>query len=254
MKLDHIARIIVDQALDTIVATSIDGRNKLDYFHGSPQDVAAYVALANESLPGPFVLEAYLEDKAKVRGVKSVTTQPFRWIMPGLQSVKEQPMAQQRANVDHLAIKIPDVESIRDASRAETRAALAEYQVGVLREQLEQLQADLEDVEDVEDVEDDEPMAAPAPAWYHDGQQTIAVAERIMGLLRPILVKPAPVAPAAPVPMAEQGLTNDERELLEAMRAFRAADPDMAATVTDQLLTNYGKPQPTQPNSDGNPR
>jgi hypothetical protein len=235
VKLDHIATIIVSQELDTIVATTLDGKSKLDYFQGTPEDVAAYLVLANESLPGPFVVEAFVTDKAKVRGVKSVTTTPFRWTLPGIQA--EQRRVDPMANAPRVerveTVTVPDVESIRQAAKAEANATIAQHDAERLKAEVEALREAVESDDD-DDTDDDDEQPLAAPPWWADGEQVVTVAERIMGMVRPLLVKDAPRVPQA------ESITDDERRLLEAARRMKATAPDVAKDVFDQLLNNFG--------------
>lgn len=230
MNLEHVARIVREQELDALLATTVDGRNKLDYFTGTPDECALYVSMMNDALPGPFLLEGTKVEAATTRGRKSTVQTPFRWIMKGQQERPQERMAQPAP----ATVTVPDADAIRRAADADARAQVAEYTAEQLRLQVEELQALVDELSEPEPEDQDEPQAMAGPAWYQDGEQVVAVADRLVGMFGKLLKKPAPAVQPA------QDISEDERKLLEAARRFKATAPDQAEQVFGQLLENFG--------------
>lgn len=241
---DRIKSVITSQELDTLVAYSADGTRKLDMVNGTADDLHAAVELMEQSFPHQYKLEGYREAKAGQPGRRKDADKPFVWIMPGCRP-NAAPVAEQMGApvVREVKVPVPDVEAIRQAATAEAKAAISEYKEQQLREQLDTLRADLnaepEVIEEGDEEDEDEPIGS---AWYHDADKTVETVERlagiVKGLLMPTLKGPAP----APVATTE-GVSEDERVLLEQIRKFKANEPDTFMDLRSQLSNLYGSEQ-----------
>lgn len=231
----HIQAIIERCQLDVLVAYSRDG-SKLDQIDGEVRELQAAVELMNESFEGPFTLEGYKSANASTRGRKADTEKPFRWTMAGVS--KAAISAPPPATPITKEVRVPDTESIRTAEQQRANASIAEYKLSQaedeaarLRAQVAELEMALEE-EDNEEPEEEGMMAAPQPWWENEEKMM-----KMMGMLRDVIN--GPPKPAAQVPK-EAGISDSERELLQAYRNFEQARPDDAKQTRETLLANFG--------------
>lgn len=249
--IERIADIIKAHDLDVLVVYAADGA-KLDYTEGTDDAVTALM-LIPESFDGIVTVEAYKAERGTVRGKKAQADKPFRWKVQGKTAA---PMAAPVAAPAQVVkeVSVPDVKSMNDAAQsradaqiAEHRRETAEAEAAELRGRIAALEAELDEVGD--DDDDDEPEAMGAPSWIHDKETVLQMIGAVKDLFRPNV-------PAPPV-AKEQGVTDTERQLLQAFRRFSASMPEQAKQTTETLLTNFGEQAPppaptnTETNDDG---
>lgn len=239
--IDRITAIIEAHELDTLTVFAVDGA-KLDHVHGSTSDLCTVVQLLPESFQGVVTVEAYQEQQGTTRGRKKDADKPFRWKVQCGTPAMAAPAAPAAATIKE--VKVPDVEALQRAadSRADARIAehgrtAAEQEAAELRARVAELELQLQEAEEDEEEEDETMGALP---WYADEEKTV----NMIGHLRSLF---GASKPAAPVPPAE-GLSDTEREMLQAFRAYESAHPDDARAIRTNLLNNFG----TKPDTDGN--
>lgn len=237
----HIQAIIERVQLDVLVAYATDG-TKLDQIDGDVRELQAAVELMNESFEGPFYVEAYKSSNASARGRKADTEKPFRWKMAG---VSKAPLsAAPPAQPITKEVRVPDTESIRTAEEQRANASIAEFKLAQAENDAAELRARVAELEmELEEVdEEDEPetgmMAAPQPWWESEEKMM-----KMMGTLRDLLQGPQKPAPAVP---KEEGITEEERQLLQAYRKFEQQRPEDAKNTRETLLSNFGSDEQQQ--------
>lgn len=239
---DRITAIIEAHELDTLTVFAADGA-KLDHVHGSTSDLCTVVQLLPDSFQGTVTIEAYQEQQGTTRGRKKDADKPFRWRMQCGATAMAAPAQPAAPTIKE--VKVPDVDALQRAadSRADARIAehgrtAAEQEAAELRARVADLELQLQEQDDEED-DDEQPMGALP--WYADEEKTV----NMIGHLRSLFG--ASAKPAAPVPPAE-GLSDQERQMLQAFRAYETAHPDDAKAIRSNLLNNFG----TKPDTDGN--
>ena len=243
---ERVKQIIRSQELDTLVASSSDGARKLDMVTGTAQDLEAAVDLMEQSFPGPYKLEGYRSGPATSRGRKTDADRPFVWIMAGIQARPQNGAPAPPPAPVVKEVPVPDKEAIQTAAEARADARIAEAEVmrleaelAAMRGQVAALENELDEL-DADTEADGQAMAAQRP-WWEDGQEVDRKMDRLQGIIGRIFGKAAqPVLPAA-------GVTDEERELLELTRKWRAAAPDQFQEVTGQLKQAFGNAPEQQP-------
>ncbi len=237
---ERVQRIIEAAELDVLVATATDG-SKLDMVEGNVRDLQAAVALMDESFEGPFYIEGSRSAMRGKSGRRTADDKPFRWKMAGIAKVNAATAAQVRTET----VKVPDVESIRKASDAHADARIAEHERQRAEDEAAELRAKVKDLElqlgvmdAVEDDDDDDDTMEGAPLpWYADEEKTLRMMGAFRDLIGGITGKAAPAVPKT------EGVSDDERQLLQAFRKFKAARPEDAEQTKSALLANFGEQQ-----------
>lgn len=234
--IDRICAIVKAQGLDVVTVFDRDGA-KLDYVEGTPDEVCTAIELTAESFDGTIIIEAYQAEKGTVRGRKTDANKPFRWRIQGRGSVAAAP-APMAAPVAPAPTKVPDIDSIKQAAESKAEARIAEYRTTTVEQEAAELRARLAEVEQERDeleaeLDADEPedMNA-APKWWENEESMVRMMDRLGSMF-------GPRRASTPVPKAE-GVTEEERALLAAMRAYQEAHPTDAAMIKSNLLSNYG--------------
>ena len=236
--IDRILTIVREHELDVVTVFSADGA-KLDHVGGSTEDVCTAIQLVPESFDGTITIEAYQEQKGTVRGRKKDVDKPFRWKVQGRASAPIAAPIQSAPQTKE--VKVPDLDSIREAANSKAEARIAEHgrthaeqEAAELRGRLAIVEQERDELLESLEEEEDEPEAMGAAPWYADEEKTVRMLSYIRALfgLRD--------KPATPPVLAAEGITEDERAMVEAFRTYAAAHPSDAKEVQDNLITNFG--------------
>lgn len=227
-----IKRVIKDQVLTHFFARTMD-REKIDYFVGTPAQCAEKVdhwvqAIANGTV---FTIECWSGSTKSAPGTKggkdSDATARCIWTVQGRNGA---PVTAMNGHDTHAAAPPGDGDLRERMARMEAQLEFEKQ----LRQRAEEELADLEEEEEDDDGDEEE-----------EGEIT-GVEDPKMVLINKLIDIFAPkIAPRPAAPGVITGTGDDPpREVIEAWKRMKQADPAMAADLESKLLVSYGTPAP----------
>jgi len=224
---------IRDRGLTECVIEDSSGSDRIAYTTGKPADVAAWLESAIAQLSGPLVVKAWA-DGVRSGGKPGDKTKNVvhRWRLYGTHGQAAPIIAGSvapAAPVDHAGA----VDAAVAAARAEWDLRAAQDELRRMRAEIDAIRAG-HDEEEEEDEDEDEDEAEPVTIT--------AQAESLIQLFRQLLGPQLPAPTAQPVTGAPDAgdITQDERNVLAAIRNAKAQHPDATNEYLTQLLAAYG--------------
>ena len=224
---------IRQQGLTECCIEDSSGSDRLGYFEGKPNDVAAWLESSIGQLSGPLVVKAWdnAARKGGNPGEKRKGGVIHRWRLYGMHG-NAAPVVPGAAPAPAVDVKDAVAMAVESARKDWTIQATQD-ELKRLSMQLDELRAQMASAVDDDGDDDDDDESAPAQA---------DLMRELLGMVRGYLAPtvPAPTAPAAAMTGTPAAPTDEDARLLAAIRTAKAQHPEQMQGYIDQLLATYG--------------
>jgi len=248
---EFVCNVIESQGVTSLEVEDLKTGELSDFREGSTRELCAHVDFLEANMGQPYRLRAYRDGTKGKPGKPTKETKPFVWTMLGT-ARGAAPVNGGQQPAREPAPRGPSVDS-----DLILRCAKAETEVEYLRRENERLQSEVDDLNAEADEVAAQPIqAAPPPPqpWWEttegiDRAATIAERVGLTDLFKSVTGgmlkgKPAPKPqqppPASAIPPTAD-LTDDERDLLQATRVWRADNPGEAEMAFQHIRAKYGE-------------